>query len=83
VVDQAISFEAIEQRIRQVNRKLIREISVFDVYQGDKIEQGKKAYAMSIVLQDDDATLTDTKIDGTMQAVMQRLEKDLGVLIRK
>jgi phenylalanyl-tRNA synthetase beta chain len=62
---------------------LIREISVFDVYQGDKIEQGKKAYAMSIVLQDDDATLTDTKIDGTMQAVMQRLEKDLGVLIRK
>lgn len=83
VVGQHVAFEAIENLIRQTNRKLIREISVFDVYQGDKIEAGQKAYAMSIILQDEEQTLTDAKIDGTMHSVMQRLEKELGAVIRK
>ena len=83
VLDKKTGFEQIEQIVRQANRKLVREISVFDVYEGDKIESGKKAYAMSILLQDDEQTLTDQKIDGVMNAIMQKLEKDLAAVIRK
>lgn len=83
VIDKKTGFDQIEQIVRQANRKLVREISVFDVYQGDKIEAGKKAYAMSILLQDEEQTLTDQKIDGLMNSIMQKLEKDLGAVIRK
>jgi phenylalanyl-tRNA synthetase beta chain len=83
VVAQNVDFASIENLIRQTNRKLIRDISVFDVYVGDKIEAGKKAYAMSIILQDEEQTLTDNKIDATMHSVIQRLEKELGAVIRK
>ena len=83
VLDKKTGFEQIEQILRQANRKLVREISVFDVYEGDKIESGTKAYAMSILLQDEEQTLTDQKIDGLMNAIMQKLEKDLGAVIRK
>jgi phenylalanyl-tRNA synthetase beta chain len=83
VVDQKTGFETIENLIRSTNKKLIRSISVFDVYQGDKIEAGKKAYAMSIVLQDEEQTLTDSKIDFTMNAIISKLEKDINAVIRK
>ncbi len=83
VLDQKTGFEQVEQILRSVNRKMIREVSVFDVYEGDKIESGKKAYAMSILLQDEEQTLTDQKIDFVMNNIMQKLEKDLGAVIRK
>jgi phenylalanyl-tRNA synthetase beta chain len=83
VLDKKTGFEQIELILRQSNRKLVREVSVFDVYEGDKIESGKKAYAMSILLQDEEQTLTDQKIEGLMNAIMQKLEKDLGAVIRK
>jgi len=83
VIDRETGFEQINQILRSVNRKLIREVSVFDVYEGDKIEAGKKAYAMSILLQDEEQTLTDQKVDFVMNSIMQKLEKELGAVIRK
>lgn len=83
VIDRNTGFDQIEQILRSVNRKLIREVSVFDVYEGNKIESGKKAYAMSILLQDEEQTLTDQKVDFVMNSIMQKLEKEVGAVIRK
>ena len=83
VIDKKTGFDQIEQILRSTGKKLVREVSVFDVYEGDKIESGKKAYAMSILIQDEEQTLTDQKIDFLMSGIMQKLEKDLGAVIRK
>ena len=83
VIDRNTGFDQIEQILRSVNRKLIREVSVFDVYEGEKIESGKKAYAISILLQDEEQTLTDQKVDFVMNSIMQKLEKEAGAVIRK
>ena len=83
VVDKSLTFSLIEAHVRQVNKQLIRQISVFDVYEGDKIEQGKKAYALNIVLQDTEKTLTDQVIDKTMEQIILKLEKDVGAFIRR
>lgn len=83
VIDQKTRFEEIERILRGVNRKLIREVSVFDVYEGNKIESGKKAYAMTILLQDEEQTLTDQKVDSVMNSVMEKLEKEVGAQIRR
>ncbi|HRH36530.1 MAG TPA: phenylalanine--tRNA ligase subunit beta, partial [Catalimonadaceae bacterium] len=83
VIDKNLTFDKLEQIIRQSGKQIIQKITVFDVYEGDKIEAGKKAYAMSITLQDEKQTLTDEAIDKTIGQIMNRLEKELGALIRK
>ncbi|MDB5264391.1 MAG: phenylalanyl-tRNA synthetase subunit beta [Adhaeribacter sp.] len=83
VIDQLITFEEIKTIARRTERKLLQDINVFDVYQGDKIETGKKAYAISFTLLDPSQTLTDKVIDATMNRLMQQFEKQLGALIRK
>lgn len=62
---------------------LISKIDVFDVYKGDKIETGKKAYALSFTLQDKTKTLTDKIIDKTMDKLMKAFENEIGAVIRK
>lgn len=83
VIDRNLNFEKIEQLVRQTAKNLVRRISVFDVYEGEKIETGKKAYALSIVLQDDNQTLTDEAIEKTMNQIMNRLERELSAFIRR
>jgi phenylalanyl-tRNA synthetase beta chain len=83
VVDKGISFSQIEQIVKHPSFGLVRRTSVFDVYEGDKLEEGKKAYALSFVLQDEKKTLTDKDIDRTMQRLMDVFEKELGAVIRK
>jgi phenylalanyl-tRNA synthetase beta chain len=63
--------------------QLIKSTSVFDVYHGDKIEAGKKAYALSIILQDENQTLTDSLIDKTMDNIIRKLESEIGAIIRR
>jgi phenylalanyl-tRNA synthetase beta chain len=77
------SFKEIEEIAVAQNRKLLREVVLFDVYKGDKIEQGKKSYAVSYTFQDDEKTLTDKEIDKAMNRIMEKLEQDLGAQIRK
>ncbi|MGV3640481.1 MAG: phenylalanine--tRNA ligase subunit beta [Adhaeribacter sp.] len=83
VVDKAITFDQIKAIAGRTERKLLQDINVFDVYEGDKIEAGKKAYAISFTLLDRQQTLTDKVIDGTMNRLMQQFEKALGAVIRK
>ena len=83
VLDKGVSFEQISQLARQTERKLLRAINVFDVYEGDNLGSGKKAYSVSFTLQDTTQTLTDTAIDKTMQRLMTAFEQELGAVIRK
>ena len=83
VVDKNLTFEQLKQVALRTERKLLQGVNVFDVYEGDKIEAGKKAYALSFTLLDRQQTLTDKVIDGVMNRLMQQFEKQLGAFIRK
>ncbi|GAB3801508.1 phenylalanine--tRNA ligase subunit beta [Spirosoma humi] len=83
VIDKTISFEQISKLARQTERKLLRTINVFDVYEGENLGEGKKAYSVNFMLQDTTQTLTDVTIDKTMQRLMSAFEQELGAVIRK
>jgi len=83
VVDSALNFEQIEKIARMEGRKLLQGVSLFDVYKGDKIEQGKKSYAVSFTFLDPEKTLTDQDIDKVMSKLMKKLESELGAVVRK
>ncbi|MGI4803778.1 MAG: phenylalanine--tRNA ligase subunit beta [Janthinobacterium lividum] len=83
LVDEQITFNQLKQTSLKSERKLIKEVNVFDVYKGDKLPEGKKSYALSFVLQDEEKTLTDKAIDATMQKVIFNLQKEAGAEVRK
>jgi phenylalanyl-tRNA synthetase beta chain len=83
VIDKKINFAEIQELVLSVERRLIRDIVAFDVYEGKNIPEDKKAYALSFTLQDESKTLTDDEIDRTMSRLMETLEKKLGAIIRK
>jgi phenylalanyl-tRNA synthetase beta chain len=83
VLAKAVSFEQVSRVATQTERKLLRAVNVFDVYEGDKLNVGQKSYSVSFVLQDPTQTLTDTVIDKTMQRLMAAFERELGAIIRK
>ena len=83
VIDKGVMFDDIRGIALKAGGKLLQRIQVFDVYQGDKIDAGKKAYALSFYLQDTAKTLTDKVIDKTMERLMQSFENEVGALIRK
>jgi phenylalanyl-tRNA synthetase beta chain len=83
VLDRNVSFEEVRKLILNTEKRLIREIITFDVYEGDKIPEGKKAYALGFTLLDESKTLTDEEIDSAMNRLMKALEQTLGAVIRK
>jgi phenylalanyl-tRNA synthetase beta chain len=83
VLDKHVKFEAVQSLIFATESRLIKEVMVFDVYEGEKIPQGKKAYALGFILQDEHKTLTDEEIDQTMQRLMEACQRTLGAVIRK
>ncbi len=83
VVNRDLSFAAIEQLSKKEAQKLLRDISLFDVYTGDKIEQGKKSYAVSFTFRHDEKTLTDDEVEKAMNKLMSSFENELGAVIRK
>lgn len=83
LVDEQTTFNQLKQTALKSERKLIKEVNVFDVYKGDKISEGKKSYALSFVLQDEEKTLTDKAIDVVMQKVIFNLLKEAGAEVRK
>jgi phenylalanyl-tRNA synthetase beta chain len=82
LLERSVHYTEIEKIVLGAEPKLIRNITVFDVYEGDKIEQGKKSYAISFILQDEQKTLTEAEIDGVMTKLIRKLEKDLGATLR-
>lgn len=83
VLDKSISFDEIRKMVLSTEKKLIRDIIAFDVYQGDNLPAGKKAYALGFTLLDEAKTLTDEEIDKTMTRLMNAFEQTLGAVIRK
>lgn len=82
LVDKSVTFAAIEQTAKKAERKLLQELSLFDVYEGKNLPEGKKSYAVNFLLQDKEKTLNDKQIDAVMQKIQQNLEKELGALLR-
>jgi len=83
VVDAAITFEQLRVVARRTERKLLRALHLFDVYEGPNLGAGKKSYSVSFLLQDPAQTLTDQAIDQVMQRLIQQFERQAGALIRK
>jgi len=83
LVDQAITFGQLKQIAQKTERKLLKDVNVFDVYQGDKLPAGKKSYALSFTLQDEEKTLTDKAIDSIMQKLIFNFGKEAGAEVRK
>jgi phenylalanyl-tRNA synthetase beta chain len=82
VLEKNVSFEQIKQLAYKTERKLLKNINVFDIFEG-KVLEGKKSYSVSFTLLDDTHTLTDKSIDKTMQRLIDAFEKELGAVIRR
>jgi phenylalanyl-tRNA synthetase beta chain len=82
VIDQELSYDRVKKVAEKAGGKLLKRMDVFDVYQGDKLGQGKKAYALSFILQDQENTLTDKEIDKTMSNLIHAFQDQVGAIIR-
>ncbi len=82
ILRKDVTFAAIEQAAMQCEKKLLKRVSLFDVYEGKGIADGFKSYAVSFILQDKDKTLNDKQIESTMAKIQKTLETQLGAKIR-
>lgn len=82
LLDEAVSFEQLRLIAQRTERKLLKDVNIFDVYKGDKLPVGKKSYALSFILQDEEKTLTDKQIDGIIQKLIVNFEKEVGASVR-
>ena len=82
VLDKNVNYSDVEEVAFNSVKGILREVNLFDVYEGDKTEVGKKSYALSFVLRDDEATLQDKQIDTAMDKLMKQFETRLGAIIR-
>lgn len=83
MVDEKIGFAALKEVAFKTDKKLLKSVSLFDVYEGDKLPKGKKSYALSFVLENTSKTLTDTEIDQVMNNLIFQFEKNCGAVVRK
>jgi phenylalanyl-tRNA synthetase beta chain len=82
LVDEGVQFAQIEQVARQTEKKLLRSVELFDVYQGKNLPAGKKSYAVNFILEDEEKTLNDKQIDAIMQKLIKNLTSKLGAELR-
>ena len=71
-----------DEILKQSEKQLLKSVNLFDVYQGNNLPAGKKSYAVSFTLQDENKTLTDKQIDKIMNKLQQSFEKQLGAELR-
>jgi phenylalanyl-tRNA synthetase beta chain len=82
VMDKSVTYEALKQAAFQAECSILRNVNLFDIYEGDRIEEGKKSYAMSFILRDDEKTLTDQVIDKTMERILRSFTEKFNAVIR-
>ena len=82
LVDNSVEFAQIEQIARQTEKKLLKKVELFDVYEGDKLPAGKKSYAVNFILQDEEKTMGDKQIDAIMQKLIANIKKQLNAELR-
>ncbi|WP_066217661.1 phenylalanine--tRNA ligase subunit beta [Formosa haliotis] len=82
LLDDQVTFQEIYTIAKQSEKQLLKEVNLFDVYQGKNLPQGKKSYAVSFILQDEQKTLTDKQIDKIMNKLQSNFERQLGAELR-
>ncbi len=82
LVDKSVEFAQIEDIARQTERKLLKRVELFDVYEGKNLPEGKKSYAVNFILQDEQKTMGDKQIDAIMQKLIAQLTAKLGAQLR-
>ena len=82
LLDKSVAFTDIEKIAGESERKLLKSVTLFDVYEGKNLPAGKKSYAVSFYLQDDNKTLNDKQIDAIMKKIQTNLEQKLGAQLR-
>lgn len=82
LIDDAVSYNQIEEIAKQTEKRLLQSVNLFDVYEGANLPEGKKSYAVSFKFQDEHNTLTDKQVDKIMSKLKQRFEKELQAELR-
>lgn len=82
LLDESVQYADLRKSALRVGKKLLKQVSLFDVYRGDKIESGKKQYALSFVLQDLDKTLTDNDVERIMSKILSTFQNEFGATLR-
>ena len=82
LIDQAVTYDSIYTIARQTEKTLLKDINLFDVYEGNNLPEGKKSYALSFTIQDSTKTLTDVQIDKIMNKLQTNFETELGATLR-
>ena len=82
LLDESVEFEQVEKIAYQTEKKLLKGVKLFDVYEGDKLPEGKKSYAVNFILQDNEKTLNDKQIDAIMQKLINNLSSQLKAELR-
>ena len=82
LLDKKASFEQVEQIAFQTEKKLLKRVELFDVYEGKNLPEGKKSYAVNFILQDANKTLNDKAIEAIMQKLIKQLTSQLGAELR-
>jgi phenylalanyl-tRNA synthetase beta chain len=82
LVDKEVSFASIKMWANRTEREILKSVSIFDVYEGQHLPEGKKSYAVSFLLRDDSKTLTDKQIEKVMEKLINTFKRELGAQIR-
>jgi phenylalanyl-tRNA synthetase beta chain len=82
LIDKNVEFAQIEQIARQAEKKLLKSVELFDVYEGKNLPEGKKSYAVNFILQDEQKTMGDKQIDAIMQKIITQLKNQLNAELR-
>ena len=82
LLDEGVAYADVRKAAVRAGKKLIKSVTLFDVYRGEKIPAGKKQYALNFVLQDPERTLTDTEVEKTIERVLSTLQEEFGATLR-
>ena len=82
LLDESITFQQIEDIAKKADRKILKEVGLFDVYEGKNLEKGKKSYAVNFIFQDQEETLKDKVVDKIMEKIRKGLEEELKAVLR-
>jgi phenylalanyl-tRNA synthetase beta chain len=82
LLDKEIQFQEIKDIAKNVDKKILRNVGLFDVYEGKNLPPNKKSYAVNFIFQDDEKTLKDKQVDAIMDNIREKLERDLGAELR-
>ncbi len=82
LLDHAVNYAELERLAYQTERKLLKAVNLFDVYEGKGLPAGKKSYALAFSLRDENKTLTDKEVDKTMNRLLERFKREVGAELR-